>query len=717
MKDSSTRSDARPVEIDSVSNSARPNAALSYLAYVFQDLRVHELRFIDPTKKRRPKSFVWRPGMTNVRKELERATRRGDNCYVTINPVRDDHPDDKAASAGDIVRRWHIPIDVDPQRASGTLASEEQRQAAASVGAAILEWYAKIFPNHAAPLSGCSGSGWQILIPADMEPDDRSKRLVERLFEALGSQFDTPAAHIDQGVKDLPRVMRICGTVAFYSDGKTQGYIDKLPTGEGQRITADDLLAYLGEESEPAKAGKPQKPEGLPVLTVPSRAGGWDRFRAYIARPLADIQAAPDGQKYKTTVAKSAHIANLAAGFGLEGRKLEIKELVMSALRQNASEVNSWAAMEQAFSDMWEKGITDARLPEDRQEYASKTADDSGTQASSEGAKAIADELEAPTYDQWAENRAALKWHWPGWIPSNQLVLVSGDCFAGKSTLLVYLLVLMTTGKPWPDGSSNDFDSEKPVLYLDADNRSDLIGEAFRWAGGDTKKLRLATVPDNIHTPLFLTSGESFETLRKYVKGTKPSCLVVDTIARASDIDLTSPQQLSSFTKPLAQIAQDFNIPIFMLGHTNASGQAYGRHVQAVITSSWLVSHDTITGRRTLSCEFTRAAKPDSLSFDIGEDGCENFSVLAIPQGGSAIDQVKNAVMSRLRTSSEALSHSNLAKHLGELNVGSGATLTRALKELVNDKKIMTRSIHKNDGSGSFPVYQIEPENSPKNPH
>lgn len=711
MSNHSTRSNARTVEVNSVSNSARPNTALNYLAYIFQDARVHELRFIDPTKQRRPKSFVWRPGMINIKEELEKARRRRDNCYVTVNPVRDDHPDDKAASAGDIVRRWHIPIDIDPIRATGTLASDEQRQAAANVGSAVLEWYAKTFPDHASPFSGCSGSGWQILIPADMETDAKSNKLVARLFEAMGKQFDTEAAKIDQSVKDLPRIMRVCGTVAFYANGETRGYIDRLPTGEGRRVTADDLLAYLGEEKQPAKTGK-SKPAGrLPVLTVPSRTGGWDRFRAYIERALADIQFAPDTTKYRTVVAKSAHIANLAAGFGLENRKQEIKELVMSALRQNASEVNSWAAMEQAFDDMWEKGIDDARLPEDRQEYATESTDDSGTQASSEakaGNVSADDELEAPTYNQWAENRAAMVWHWPGWIPSNQLVLVSGDCFAGKSTLLVYLLVLMTTGKPWPDGSTNKIESDRPVLYLDADNRSDLIGDAFRRAGGDTEKLRLATLPGNIHTPLFLNTGESFEILRKYIKGTNPSCVVIDTIARASDIDLTSPQQLSAFTKPLAQMAQDFSVPIFMLGHTNASGQAYGRHVQAVITSSWLVSHDTITGRRTLSCEFTRAARPDSISFDIGESGCENFSVLAIPEGGSVTEQADNAIITILATANQGLTYSKVKNRFKELNVGSESTFKRSLTGLQKSGRVKTRPYQPSDGSESFTVYYTD---------
>lgn len=738
MSNHSTRGNARPAEVNSVR---------LYLATITADGMPREIRMISASKAGRIQSRLLKPEKTSIQEAIEflaKSERQGFNAYVTVNPlVPETHiTESEAAKDTDIQHRSFIPVDIDPIRTSKTLATEAQREAAKTAADAVVNWYGSNYPDHVRPVVGCSGSGWQILLPCTLAATEAADDLVKRLLKTLGDTFSTDAAKIDQTVKNRSRIMRICGTMAIYSDGQRHGWFESGPTPDelmqGKRLTEADLLAYLGEEKPTTKptVAATGKKSNMPVLIAGNDIA--KRIWPYIDQILADISTAADGTKHQTLYSKTARIANYAAGAGLEGDKATFFDRIESALKSNSGTVANWPAARKTISDAWDKGIQSPERLEDRPlsgngKQKAKIADNASVEVGGKAghgsevvgrptlpkqvvalsADADADELIAPSYSEWAKGRAAMKWHWPGWIPSNQLVLVSGDCFAGKSTLLVYLLALMTTGNAWPDGSPNDIDPGKPVLYLDADNRSDLIGEAFIKAGGDPEKLRLATLPDNINTPLFLDKADSFEILKKYIKGTKPSCVVVDTIARASGIDLTSPQQLSTFTKPLAQMAQDFNVPIVMIGHTNASGQAYGRHVQAVITSSWLVSNDKFTGRRTLSCEFTRAAKPESLSFDIGENGCENFSVLAIPAGETVTEQVDNAIIRILALANQGLTYGKLKQRYAEFEVGSEATFKRSLAALQKNGRVKKRDIEPSSGGNAFPVYYTD-EDPPK---
>jgi putative DNA primase/helicase len=47
----------------------------------------------------------------------------------------------------------------------------------------------------------------------------------------------------------------------------------------------------------------------------------------------------------------------------------------------------------------------------------------------------------------------AVEWLWPGWLPRGKLTVLSGEKGAGKSTLTYHVLATITRGGTWPDGT------------------------------------------------------------------------------------------------------------------------------------------------------------------------------------------------------------------------------------------------------------------------
>jgi len=379
-----------------------------YLLTVMADGKPREFRFV---KRGRGvvKCWVWTPEKTpdDVGEVLSDAHRRGWNAYVTVNPIRADivddvvrrwktpEPDKKRQTTNDtdIERRTFIPVDVDPIRPSGTLATPEQQEAAKTVADQVIEWYRAEFPNHAKPLYACSGSGYQILLPCDLPADEEADSIVANLLKMFGKSFDTEAVHIDQTVKNRSRIMRVCGTMAFYSDGKRFGSVISHPPERSDVLTMDDLRLIV-PKPEP-KPSPVVMSADLPRTRKASLKPDNRRLDAYIEPILGDIRAAADGTKHDVLYAKTAHIANHVAGAGQQGREAEIKGRIREALAANAGHVDDWTAADKTIDDAWAKGVTDPIALPDREPPKSVR----GRKAEDEEAAAVDLGEPKPEYD------------------------------------------------------------------------------------------------------------------------------------------------------------------------------------------------------------------------------------------------------------------------------------------------------------------------------
>jgi len=382
MLNDSTRAVIRKVDVLTDEKSIR-----NFISLITADGLPREFRTLGKNKK--PKSLTATGGkqtdvIVNFLTEQQRTNR---NCYVTVNP-RKQRVSRLQVSDGDISHRTFIPVDVDPVRKSGTLATDEQREAAKSVCSKVVEWYRTNFPENLPPIIGCSGSGWQILIPCHMKASEVVDKLVDRLLSELSKKFSTEDAKIDTTVKNRSRIMRVCGTVAHYSDGKRAGWfesgpsVEDLQTGQG-RLTEIALQSWFNEmpllsnvkDRKKVTASKPtpkkQKAAG-PILKPVSGKSGitMNRLNAYMQPILSDITNADEGFKHTTLYAKTAKIANLAAGLGITDAEGDaVKRKIVTALEANSGHVEDWESAQAAIDHAWNKGLTDPdyKLTEDNQ--------------------------------------------------------------------------------------------------------------------------------------------------------------------------------------------------------------------------------------------------------------------------------------------------------------------------------------------------------------
>src|SRR5437588_9751518 len=51
-------------------------------------------------------------------------------------------------------------------------------------------------------------------------------------------------------------------------------------------------------------------------------------------------------------------------------------------------------------------------------------------------------------------SQASVSWLWPGWLPRGKLTLFEGDPGLGKSLVTLDLCARLSTGRPFPDGST-----------------------------------------------------------------------------------------------------------------------------------------------------------------------------------------------------------------------------------------------------------------------
>lgn len=262
MTEYSTNSTALKVE-----TTGRTDSIQRHLAAVLFDGEPREFRFIHPRSS--ATEHHWWDATIPISKAVKWITNsqsKGFNCYVTINPARAGvavtKTDGAKTTDKDIARRVWLPIDCDAVKPVGTLATDEQRGHAETLAMDILDWYKANFPDHGEPVYGCSGSGFQILLPCDMDSEKSTDKAVGKLLKLLASTFKSDGAKVDTYVSNSSRIMRILGTKAFYPNSEQYGQGWLVSEGAaGKTLQLSDIESVIGR-AEPSKpSGKTRGPK------------------------------------------------------------------------------------------------------------------------------------------------------------------------------------------------------------------------------------------------------------------------------------------------------------------------------------------------------------------------------------------------------------------------------------------------------------------------
>jgi len=112
-------------------------------------------------------------------------------------------------SDNDITYRNWILIDADPNRPSGTSASDEEKQFALETTRKIYMYLKNI--GFTEPVVADSGNGYHLLYKIQLDNDEEHKTLIKNFLEALNMYFGDDKVGIDKSVHNASRITKLYG--------------------------------------------------------------------------------------------------------------------------------------------------------------------------------------------------------------------------------------------------------------------------------------------------------------------------------------------------------------------------------------------------------------------------------------------------------------------------------------------------------------------------
>lgn len=113
---------------------------------------------------------------------------------------------------GDITRRRMVLIDLDPNRAAGISASDEEFEKAHLKAVDVYRYL--IEQGFKEPLITKSGNGWHVYLPCDMPNDEEHNELIKKFLQSLSKMFSDAEVEIDEKVFNPARIDKLIGTWA-----------------------------------------------------------------------------------------------------------------------------------------------------------------------------------------------------------------------------------------------------------------------------------------------------------------------------------------------------------------------------------------------------------------------------------------------------------------------------------------------------------------------
>lgn len=144
-------------------------------------------------------------------------------AYFTLNEINEDlysreqhdvfvKKPKSTTTDGDIVRRRMVLIDLDPSRAAGISASDEEFERAHLKAVDVYRYL--IAQGFKEPLITKSGNGWHVYVPCDMPNDETHNEIIKRFLQSLSKMFSDANVEIDEKVFNPARIDKLIGTWA-----------------------------------------------------------------------------------------------------------------------------------------------------------------------------------------------------------------------------------------------------------------------------------------------------------------------------------------------------------------------------------------------------------------------------------------------------------------------------------------------------------------------
>lgn len=167
--------------------------------------------------------------------------------YTTFNEINDNCEIGNIAIKDSNISSYRFMlIDVDPERPSGTCATEAEKQSAITMTNKILEWFETNGFAQENIIIADSGNGRHLLVPLNFIPANSAKDMVKTILNQLSKKFSNKDSKIDTTVYNPSRITRLYGTINCKGENTSerpyrQSKLLKIPKEVPAGLTEEDL--------------------------------------------------------------------------------------------------------------------------------------------------------------------------------------------------------------------------------------------------------------------------------------------------------------------------------------------------------------------------------------------------------------------------------------------------------------------------------------------
>ncbi len=218
----------------------------------------------------------------------------------------------------------------------------------------------------------------------------------------------------------------------------------------------------------------------------------------------------------------------------------------------------------------------------------------------------------------------SIDWLWYPYIPLGKLTVIQGDPGDGKSTFILNLVALLTSGNPMPDGFVSHC-APVAIYQCAEDGMADTIKPRLEQAGA--KCDQVAYIVEN-DIALTLEDGR----IERVIQETGASLFIVDPLQAfiPPDSDMLSATKMRFILRRLANIAERNRCSVVLIGHMNKGNGAKSLYrglgsidIAAIARSVLMISRDQSDPevRYMMPIKTSLAAEGPAIAFSFSANG------------------------------------------------------------------------------------------------
>lgn len=216
-----------------------------------------------------------------------------------------------------------------------------------------------------------------------------------------------------------------------------------------------------------------------------------------------------------------------------------------------------------------------------------------------------------------------LPWIWPGWIPGQSVITISGFEGTGKTRFIASLLQLVSRGLPWPDGQPATIPTESKFLWICSDGQHAEIPSMLSDFGIPLDRVVFPAPPENPFDGTDVDDPETQAVIRRALAATRPALVIVDSITSATSTDIASAQSVKPLKELFRSWCQEFGCSVIFISHLSAEGNLLGRRLLAIARTRIDINcpDENHSERLSLSVLKSFGAKPAPLGITMTDNG------------------------------------------------------------------------------------------------